>query len=656
MTTAVHFPQAEEGKRFCQFFAHRYSFIEAPINGKERPEWKTISAYPIEHRNLWNRFKSPDTLIGLSFGSTTNYAMIDLDRGSVYHPYNDEAAFKRLLGAYEDVGFNDHLLLQSSWSEGMHLYFPLPRAVPTHKLAVMMKLIPIRAGFIVKDGTLEIFPNAKPYNKEKPTPYKAHRLPLQVGSYLLDKDYQPYSNNITTFLNQAEQAAQNQDIELIETAIEAAYQAKAFRYIKGDSTKAEAFKRDLKEQIEEGWTDFHQTNDLLRIIGTYGRVFEGLEGNALADYIAKTAQELPSYREFCRHQHHIERRALEWARCIEKFYYPYGTPPNRVGTFAEMKKEARENTVNLNRATESRERIVKAINYLKETVKQLPEKIGELKEMLLNAISQLFGTRPSDKTLSKYRDLWHTKATEAKVVEVIETTKETSSQDLELDENSHVNRNELITIPCEIEIVLDTTLEESIPYEVENILCEENTILAPLATLITTDVEEKIVEKNPSKLENLSQLAEYNIRQVKPIPHNGSILCPTPPNVIPSPKDEVKELESLSDKDFKKSATPPPVYEGLGEMIKSWFAQKITLSYYGEQVLGLAKASNEKRETLKSISPYQKVIITDYTHSSFLFNPENRENILVYVTPVSEINNWNMGIAVRAIYLFPLDT
>jgi len=285
----------------------------------------------------------------------------------------------------------------------------------------------------------------------------------------------------------------------------------------------------------------------------------------------------------------------------------------------------------------------------------LPEKIGELKEMLLNAISQLFGTRPSDKTLSKYRDLWHTKATEAKVVEVIETTKETSSQDLELDENSHVNRNELITIPCEIEIVLDTTLEESIPYEVENILCEENTILAPLATLITTDVEEKILEKNPSKLENLSQLAEHNVRQVKPIPHNGSIPCPTPSNVIPEKKDEVKELESISDKDFKKSATPPPLYEGLGEMIKSWFNKKTVLFYQGVAMAGLAKASNEKRETLKSISPNQKVIITDYTHSSFLFNPENRENILVYVTPVSEINNWNMGIAVRAIYLFSLD-
>ena len=127
-------------------------------------------------------------------------------------------------------------------------------------------------------------------------------------------------------------------------------------------------------------------------------------------------------------------------------------------------------------------------------------------------------------------------------------------------------------------------------------------------------------------------------------------------NVVLEKKDEVKRLESISDNGFKKSATPPPLYEGLLLLIKSWFNQKTVLSYQGVAMSGLAKASNEKRETLKSISPNQKVIITDYTHSSFLVNPDNRENILVYVTPVSEINNWDMGIAVRAIYLFPLDT
>jgi hypothetical protein len=432
VTVAVHFPLSPEGKRFCQFFAHRYSFIEAHLNGEDRPDWKTISAYPIEHRNLWNRFLDPDTLIGVSFGSTSHYAVIDIDRGSPYHPYTNESAFKELLGAYEDVGFNDHLIVQSSWSEGLHVYFPLPKEVPTHKLAVMMKPTAIRAGFVVKDGTLEIFPNAKPYNKDKPTPYKAHRLPLQVGSYLLDKDYQPYTDSIKTFLDQAERAAEAQDIELIETAIEAAHQAKAFRHIKGDGSKAAAFAKDLKEQIEEGWTGFGQTNDLLRIIGTYGRVFEGLEGKALADYIATTAQGLPGYREFCRHQHHIGNRAKDWARCIEKFYYPYGTDPVRVGTFGEMvEKGAKENKVNEERQMSAIDRIKQGVDYVKEKLAEIPERVGEMKELLINAIKDLFGVRPSDQTLNRYPDLWHPNFLREVEIIILKETPQEDTLDIE---------------------------------------------------------------------------------------------------------------------------------------------------------------------------------------------------------------------------------
>jgi hypothetical protein len=633
VTASNHYPQSPIGKHFSQFFSHRFNWIKSAAtkeNGK--PNWFTVTDYPIEHRNLWNSFISPDCLIGLSFGKTTRYILLDIDRGSPYHPLNNEAKFRELLGVYEEIGLIESIIVQSSNSGGIHVYFVLPTEVKTYALACAMRFVATSQGFTVKDGTLEIFPNTKAYNKNKPSAYKAHRLPLQQGSFLLDKDYQPYSNDVGVFLDLAESSARSQDMEMLEKIMDLASQAKKFRCFKGDSNKALAFANDLKEQLQDGWTDHHQTNDLLRVMGTYGRIFEKLGGEKLVQYIVETALNSPGYTEFCRHQHEIEQRAKDWARCIEKFYYPYGSKPSREGTFASMKKEARENTVNLNRATESKERIIKALEYLKEQVKQLPNKVGELKKMLLKALSDLFSTRPSDKTLSKYRDLWHPKL----------AVQETSSQSLELDvdtENSQINTAEVITTPCKVEIVL-----EPISSERENIVCEKNTNLEPPPTLIFTD------------LDKASKPEEYNIQQLKPIPNKVSRVCLTPSNVIPEKKDEVKTLEPIPDKDLKKSATPPPLYEGLLGMIKSWFVQKITLSYHGEQVLGLAKASNEKRETLKSISPHQKVIITDYTHSSFLFNPENRENILVYVTPVSEINNWNMGIAVRAIYLFPLNT
>jgi len=573
VTVAVHLPQSEEGKRFSQFFDHRYNFIEAPFKSDERPEWQTNSAYPIEHRNLWNRFLDPVSLIGVSFGSLSHYAVIDIDRGSPYHPYTNEAALKELLGAYEEIGFNDHLIVQSSASEGIHLYFPLPKEVPTHKLAVMMKLTAIRAGFEVKDGTLEIFPNAKPYNPDKATAYKAHRLPLQAGSYLLDENYLPYSDSIKTFLDQADQAAAAQDIDLIETAIATAHETKAFRPIKGDGSRAAVFAQDLKEQIEEGWTDYGQTNDLLRIIGTYGRVFESLEGKALADYIVTTAKGLPGYWEYCQHQHQIERRAQEWARCIEKFYYPYGTEPNRVGTFGEMvnkgnkaEKEPKENKINKERQQSAVERIIQGVEFIKEKLAEIPEKVGEMKELLVKVIIDLFGVRPSDQTLNRNKELWHPS----------------------------------LIVEREVEIIILGGQAEEQPEQ----------------------------QPEPNLIEALSPAPAPLPRPLEPEALQGedSGLCHTPPREDPKNSPQEKTPEALPAVESSVYATPP-----LYMKVRAWEAEGAKLIYEGRSVAGMVEAEGEKKAKIQSLFSNQEVIITNINHSTYFFHPEDEERLQVYV-------------------------
>lgn len=568
MLQAQHFPSSTVGKRFCEFFSHRYSFIEASAGYGDRPDWRTVSGYPIEHRNLWNRFLDPETLVGLSFGPSTHYAVLDIDKGSPYHPYNDEAAFKALLGAYEDIGFNDPLVLQSSFSEGIHLYLVLPRALPTYKLAVTLKLTAIRSGFTVKDGILEVFPNAKPYNQQRPTPYKAVRLPLQTGSYLLDGNYAPYSKSIETFLTLAERAAAAQDVEVIETALEAATQAKAFRYIKGDGGKASIFARDLTEQIQEGWTDFGQTNDLLRVIGTYGRVFEALEGKALADYIAERAKALPGYHEFCRHQHHIERRAQEWARCIEKFYYPYGTEALRVGTFAEMVESVpKENAVNNERQLSAVERIKRGVEFVKEKLIEIPQRVGEMKEALVNAIVKLFGVRPSDKTLYRYRDLWHPQVIGEVEVVIVQKA------------------------PPEEEVSPDILQPDGLPEG----HCEPCHTLLPM----------------------VYQNGRHAIA-LQPAPKAAfEVLCHTP----------------------------------LYMKVLAWVSEQARLMYRGVAVCSTVSLEGEKNPKIRSISENQEVIIVDYTHSSFLFYPDQEENLQVYVKPIDDAVSWLTGIPVLARYL-----
>ena len=468
MLTTKHLPQSHTGSRFCEFFSHRFNFIKSSY--RSAPEWITISDYPIEHRNLWSAYQDPEQLIGLSFGTTSHYAVLDIDRGSPYHPASSEVQYQELLGAYEAIGINNVVTVQSSTSGGLHIYLVFPKALPTFNLAKMLRLTANRAGYEVKDGTLEIYPNTKAFSKEGKTAYKPLRLPLQQGSYLLDKDFEPYSNDIEVFLEQAEAAAEEQDIDLVEIAIEAASQIKQFWRVKGNGD-ASSFAQDLREQISEGWTGPSQTNDLLRIMGTYGRVFKGLEGQELADYIVTKAESSPGYQQYCHHKHHIQRRGKDWARCIEKYYYPYGSETIRVGSFNQMQqsgsrpeREPKKNVVNQSRQEEALERIKQGMDYVIKTVKVLPRKVGELKNALVEAITQLFGKRPSDKTLYRYKEWWHPQYIQlgnpepsgeekAPVISPVSETKQQIEQEvqdkLETSEASQGNGSELCHTPPE---------------------------------------------------------------------------------------------------------------------------------------------------------------------------------------------------------------
>ena len=576
MIFAVHYPRCPVGTRFCQFFPHRFNFIEAPATN-DRPQWRTETRYPIEHRNLWHRYQDPNTLIGLSFGSSTHYALLDIDWNSPYHPETNEIAFKTLLGAYEDIGLPDPILIQSSASEGIHVYFIFPKPQPTFQIALLFKRTAIAAGFTVKDGTLEIFPNQKPYNPKKPTPYKAHRLPLQQGSFLLDRDYVPYSSQLQVFLDHAEEAAAATNIDLLETALAASKARKAFWQIRGNGEKAAAFAADLKQQIEEGWSDYGQTNDLLRVIGTYGRVFEGLSGAELRDYIATTAQELPGYRQFCQHQQQIHQRAKDWARCIEKFYYPYGDTPTRHGSFAQMqsKPSPRPNYQNDARQQQARDRIIQGVQWVREQLGTIPKRVGAMKDALTKAIVTLFGTRPSDKTLYRHRELWH---------------------------------------PT---LIIESETEPNVEQK-------------------NTNPETQTASPQPSK----------------PTPNQASSLCHTPTESEIANEPISESLESPSEGEFEKYATPP-----LYMKVKQWFSDGTVLIYQGASVSTTVILEGNSAFQLRSISYQQRVVLTDQIHSSFFLHPDVSDSLQVYVRPLDFENSdfpWCGGIPVLAKYLLPV--
>ncbi len=410
------------GARFCEYFNHPWNFLSAPVpEPGSKPQWTTQNRYPLQPRNLWATYKDPNIILGLRFGSETRYALIDIDRGSDYHPNNDPEKFQLILQAAEKIGLCRHLPVQSSSSGGLHIYFFLSEPVPTLGIASAIKFALLDEGLQLSGGQLEIFPNVKPYSKGKPTNYNGHRLPLQAGSYLLDSDLQPLTNDISRFLEVASMQATKQDMSELKEAIAAAQQRQKLSYLPHTTSKAEVWKRHLETRIREGWTASGQTNELLKDIGTYGVVWLALSGQQLTNYIEKTTINAPGYQQYCSHQHEIGVRAREWAVAAESFYVPYCSYPERSRTYSDTFNKdtssgAANNAVpfgerlNEQRSTQAQERVKNALSHLDAT-NTLPTAATARAKALIATTKQLFGVTVSHKTLYKpsYLNLWHPK-------------------------------------------------------------------------------------------------------------------------------------------------------------------------------------------------------------------------------------------------------
>jgi hypothetical protein len=408
-------PQDPIGQRFLHYFHHGWSFIEAPTPELgERPNWRTERRYPLEPRNLWSKYKNEEMLLGLSFGSQTNYLLLDIDRKSGNHPEKDAGRFKGILEALEeDTGLCRYVPIQSSESGGLHIYYFLPEQLHSFTLSSTVKQTLNKAGFQLRDGQLEVYPNPKPWNPAKPTNFRSHRLPLQRGSFLLDSDLQPVSNNIETLLDWADWSASGQDLETLTLAMQTAkvvYQ-KEF-YENHGKISAEEFCFQLQEVIGQGWTSYGQTNGLLLTFAKYGIIFLALSGEELVEYMLKTALNSPGYRQFCRHQHEIERRVRERAVSAENYpYYPYAGKPPRSKTYKEQFYGERGQVIPFPQKQvqdETIERISATIAMLKAE-ERFPDGVYKRIRAITEQSNLAFEMGVSQSTLYKeeYKPLWH---------------------------------------------------------------------------------------------------------------------------------------------------------------------------------------------------------------------------------------------------------
>jgi hypothetical protein len=388
-------PESETAQIFTCFFPHGYDFIYAKdtkANGKA--DWKTETRYPLSPRRLYDEWQDNDTLIGVRFGTKTAYGMLDIDKGSPYHPHRSEQKFRGIVQVLENIGLVRPLIIQSSFSEGLHIYYPLPESVSSFELACGMKACLQSHGYEIADGVLELFPNTKAYDSQ----FKAHRLPLQKGSYMLNDDLEKIGNDLEQFVFIWQMCQDSQDIDLLKEAIaeaKANYKPPKLSRKTDDILK---WRDNLEKQIADGWTGKGQSNQLLYLMGKYARVFLGCaDVDAIAKYITKTARTLAGFAKFCSDIHRLESKARDVAKWCLEHHFPWGSKKTQPVEDTDMSKADRQ--------AERKERIRLAVSELKNT-EAMPSTIRGMAQAIAKT------AKVSVETLYDNKDLWHPEFTE----------------------------------------------------------------------------------------------------------------------------------------------------------------------------------------------------------------------------------------------------
>lgn len=645
------FPADPLSARFFHYFHHTWDYILKPQGG----QWRTYSEYPLKPRTLWRCYKSDRTTIGLRFASQTWYGLIDLDVGSSYHPSHNAAAYQRILKTLRKLGIERTLTITSSNSGGLHIYFFLPAAVHSYSLAAGMKKVFTKAKLDIRPGQLEIFPNTKRYTTNgNISLYNGHRLPLQQGSYLLDENLQPVTNDLQDFLDAADWCAAGQNIRKLKRTIKSAYEwykntPEVYDYSPEGGI---AWRADLEYRIAEGWTGRGQTNELLKDLANYGWVFGGTRTfDELSQFIHRRAIALPGYQQWCRHQNQILQRCRDWAKSALRYWSPYPSLPTRSISYEQLydhhigdnadhcapspPENARavctctcpsssrrtRRQLNQERRQDSLHRLKAVIAHLEE-LKTLPQTITERIHAICRTAQELFGRAFSLKTLRKelYLPLWHPKhREEAPVVEPTPAIAESAQNQ-----------------SPELAIAQDTMTNKRQPETFQQEECGDRSH----ESIVTSSTDQKPVLLKPLPLKDFSKKDPTIMKcfeGAQPDLHQSAMK--TILNNAPSSKTSFSELFLTSTQKLARNAgMVGKVYRYTGERTSGPV-------YYGQ---------NQRYPKLVSLCKSAVVEVLDAYHSSSMHDGVNP--LLVYVRPLYGADKWQSGIAIPAFSLTFIDS
>ncbi len=384
-------PAGQTAQRYLERFGqHRWDWIFREYT--QGATWQTEQRYPLTPVALWEKVANPYLAVGVRFGSTTSYGLVDVDAGSQYR-----SNLAPILDALESVGIVRTALVQSSASGGLHIFYALPEAVSSFALATGIAWALAGQSVDLAQGQCEIFPNLKSFNSD----YHGHRLPLQPGSgaCLLDAGLQPIGADIGQLLGMLDASATACDMELLRSGLTKGrtwYDAK--RYRKPSSSKLLDWQRDLEDAIARGFTADGQGHAIIGQCVDYATVFLAKHDGELRDWVMSTLEAMPGYARWVKpFLHDVAQHLKGWMKQSDTLF----ALGRRWHAFADRIKPKGPNK-NLERAA----RAAKAISDAVEQIDRADETYPTIRALVAR-LRELSGCSASTIYKAANLPLWH---------------------------------------------------------------------------------------------------------------------------------------------------------------------------------------------------------------------------------------------------------
>jgi len=348
-----------------------YGAIHGPVLIDNKVDWISDQLkWRLSNKKLQEYYQDPYYVVGKRFNSQTSYLMLDIDIGSSFHPDNNETKWRYLLFVLEAIGLVRPIIVRSSDSGGLHLYFVLAKPVLTWKTAKKLANYLRAKGCCPRSGELELFPNPK----AKESQYNGHRLPLQAGSYLLDDDFQVVSDLQQDFVNAWAISKAGNCLD---------FQAPDRSSLEGDDSQLPPI----------AWTGPGQSNEILKQLANYG--FERLNLRTIPElvrWMEAVAPKLPGYDTFA-----STKTKLDIA---EGWLYRWARSRIRRSSRANKKQSTNLNQQRAGQATYRLQYV------LKDLGKKLWQSANALYKAVCQAILEAFGVVIGKGTFQARKSLW----------------------------------------------------------------------------------------------------------------------------------------------------------------------------------------------------------------------------------------------------------